>query len=158
MSRDFYKELNKELITLLDRAWFTNLANASALLMQKITAINWTGFYLAYENRLFLGPFQGKPACLRIDFGKGVCGTAAQTQKTLVIGDVHEFPGHIACDSASASEIVIPLILNGRTLGVLDVDSPKLNRFTEQDKIGLELLAETLVASTHWPESFLATN
>src|ERR1700728_872409 len=103
---EFYKNLNQEMGTLLDKAWFTNLSNASALLMNQFENINWAGFYLAHGSELFLGPFQGKPACLRILFGKGVCGTAAQKKQTIIVDDVHLFEGHIACDSASRSEIV----------------------------------------------------
>ena len=112
--------------------------------------INWVGFYLVRDNQLVLGPFQGKPACIRIDFGKGVCGTAAAADTTQLVMDVHQFPGHIACDSASNSEIVIPLHHQGKVIGVLDIDSPLFARFTETDKIGLEACARLLEYSCDW--------
>ncbi|MBQ8076559.1 MAG: GAF domain-containing protein [Oscillospiraceae bacterium] len=121
-----------------------NLANASALLWQTLDGLNWAGFYLAEGDILVLAPFQGKPACIEIPFGKGVCGTAALSNQTVVVDDVHAFPGHIACDSASNSEIVIPLHANGKVIGVLDIDSPIFSRFTEEDKAGLEQFALTL--------------
>ncbi|MED3725624.1 GAF domain-containing protein [Priestia filamentosa] len=124
-----------------------NLANASSLLNQFLEEINWVGFYLTDEakNQLVLGPFQGLPACVRIPFGRGVCGTAAAEQKTLRVKDVHEFPGHIACDSASQSEIVVPIIKDGKTIGVLDIDSPIKNRFDEQDEKYLNQFVDVLV-------------
>ena len=121
-----------------------NLANASALLWQEMDGINWAGFYLAEEDLLVLGPFQGKPACIEIPFGKGVCGSAAASDSTFVVDDVHTFPGHIACDGASNSEIVIPLHSDGKVIGVLDIDSPLFSRFTSADKAGLEQFATTL--------------
>ena len=121
-----------------------NLANISALLYTSLPDINWAGFYLADEDRLILGPFQGNPACVEIAFGRGVCGTAAAQDKTQLVPDVHLFPGHIACDSASRSEIVIPLHRNGKVIGVLDIDSPSIARFTKEDREGLELLASVL--------------
>ena len=121
-----------------------NLANAAALLWQTLPEINWAGFYLLEQDKLVLGPFQGKPACIEIPFGKGVCGTAAATGKTILVANVHEFDGHIACDSASNSEIVVPLFVNGTLFGVLDIDSPVFNRFTETDKRGLEQFAAIL--------------
>jgi GAF domain-containing protein len=122
-----------------------NLANASALLNQFLTDVNWVGFYTTEENELVLGPFQGLPACVRIPFGKGVCGTAAQNRLTERVADVHQFPGHIACDAASQSEIVIPMVKNGELLGVLDIDSPIKNRFDEIDQKYLEAFVETLI-------------
>jgi GAF domain-containing protein len=122
-----------------------NLANASALLNQGLQDINWVGFYLWEEGELVLGPFQGLPACVRIPSGKGVCGTAASRQQTVRLDNVHEFPGHIACDAASNSEIVVPLVKDGLLLGVLDIDSPKLNRFDEIDQVFLEAFCERLV-------------
>lgn len=122
----------------------TNLANASALLYETLPELNWAGFYLYRDGALLLGPFQGKTACTRIAMGKGVCGTAAETDVTQLVPNVHEFPGHIACDSASNSEIVVPLHKNGALYGVLDIDSPKLERFTEEDKVGLERFARVL--------------
>ncbi|MEK4028455.1 MULTISPECIES: GAF domain-containing protein [Bacillaceae] len=122
-----------------------NLSNASALLNQFLDRINWVGFYLAEGEELILGPFQGLPACVRIPFGKGVCGTAASERKTQRIADVHSFPGHIACDAASQSEIVVPLLKDGRLIGVLDIDSPETNRFDETDEEMLEAFATALV-------------
>ena len=121
-----------------------NLANASALLNQALADINWVGFYLREGDKLVLGPFQGKTACIEIPFGRGVCGTAAAKDETQLVKDVHEFPGHIACDSASNSEIVIPLHKNGAVAAVLDIDSPVCCRFTEADKEGLESLVPIL--------------
>ncbi|MDF2911470.1 MAG: hypothetical protein K0Q56_2351 [Sporolactobacillus laevolacticus] len=122
-----------------------NLANASAWLNECLDTINWVGFYLLEDNELVLGPFQGKTACIRIPMGKGVCGTAAQEKEILRVPDVHEFPGHIACDAASRSEIVVPLIKEGALIGVLDIDSPVCDRFSEDDQQFLEAFAETLV-------------
>ena len=121
-----------------------NLANLSALLNDALTDINWVGFYLAEGDTLVLGPFQGKPACIEIPFGKGVCGTAAALDATQLVPDVHAFPGHIACDGASNSEIVIPLHRGGEVVGVLDIDSPVLDRFSEEDREGLEALAAVI--------------
>ena len=115
-----------------------NLANVSAAIWQEMDRINWAGFYLMEGGKLVLGPFQGKPACIEIAVGKGVCGTAVAERKTQLVEDVHQFPGHIACDSASNSEIVVPIHVNGEVWGVLDIDSPYLNRFTEEDRLGLE--------------------
>lgn len=120
------------------------LANAAALLYDTLEDINWAGFYLAKENVLWLGPFQGKPACVRIPFGRGVCGTAAATGETQLVPDVHAFKGHIACDCASNAEIVVPIFVNGTLYGVLDIDSPTLGRFTAEDQIGLEAFARAL--------------
>ena len=122
----------------------TNLANASALLNEKLSDINWVGFYTMKNGQLVLGPFQGKVACTIIPLGKGVCGNAAAQDRTLVVPDVHAFPGHIACDSASNSEIVIPMHRNGEVFGVLDIDSPVLGRFTEKDREGLEAFVRVL--------------
>ena len=115
-----------------------NLANASALLWQEMPDINWVGFYKMTDGALVLGPFQGKPACIRIPVGRGVCGTAVAQDKTQLVYNVHDFPGHIACDSASNSEIVLPIHVNGEIWGVLDIDSPHIGRFTEEDQAGLE--------------------
>ena len=130
-----------------------NLANISALLYTSLPDINWAGFYLADGDRLILGPFQGNPACVEIAFGRGVCGMAAAQDKTQLVPDVHLFPGHIACDSASRSEIVIPLHRNGKVIGVLDIDSPSSARFTEEDREGLELLV-SILEKTLWLQSF----
>ncbi|MBM7692907.1 GAF domain-containing protein [Peribacillus deserti] len=122
-----------------------NLSNAAALLTQFLDRVNWVGFYLMDGKELVLGPFQGLPACVRIPLGKGVCGTSATKEATVRVEDVHQFPGHIACDAASQSEIVIPLLVNGELLGVLDIDSPEKNRFDEKDQEMLEKFVKTLV-------------
>lgn len=124
-----------------------NLANISALLWETLPDINWAGFYQLMDGALVLGPFQGKPACIRIPLGKGVCGTAAAEGKTQRVDNVHEFPGHIACDSASNSEIVLPLYRGGELWGVLDIDSPQLSRFTREDQEGLEEAAQRISAA-----------
>ena len=123
-----------------------NLANTSALLWEALADINWAGLYLMDSGKLVLGPFQGKPACIEIPLGRGVCGTAAAQDKTIRVNDVHAFPGHIACDSASNSEIVIPLHKDGAVVGVLDIDSPLPGRFTPEDQTGLEELARIIEA------------
>jgi GAF domain-containing protein len=121
-----------------------NLANASALLWQELSDINWAGFYKMESGILVLGPFQGKPACIEIPVGRGVCGTAVAQDKTQLVYDVHQFPGHIACDCASNSEIVVPIHVRGEIWGVLDIDSPTVGRFTEEDRTGLERFAKVL--------------
>ena len=121
-----------------------NLANTSAAIWQAMEDINWAGFYIMEAGKLVLGPFQGKPACIEIPVGKGVCGTAVAERATQLVEDVHAFPGHIACDSASNSEIVVPIFKDGAVWGVLDIDSPRVGRFTEADKAGLEQLAKLL--------------
>lgn len=142
-----YKTVLQQLVSLSEDVTHpvTLLANASALLGQFLKEINWVGFYIWEKDQLWLGPFQGLPACTQIPLGKGVCGTAAQQQKTLVIPNVHDFPSHIACDSASLSEIVIPLVAKGKLYGVLDIDSPIENRFDEKDRIYLEKFVEVLM-------------
>lgn len=115
-----------------------NLANAAALLYHTLDGLNWAGFYLLEGDTLVLGPFQGRPACIEIPVGRGVCGTAAAEDRTQLVRDVHQFPGHIACDSASNSEIVVPIRVNGKIVGVLDLDSPHIGRFTAEDQTGLE--------------------
>lgn len=125
----------------------SNLANAAALLYHTLPDLNWAGFYLLRRGALRLGPFLGRPACVLIPLGRGVCGTAAARGETLLVPDVHAFPGHIACDAASASELVIPLRLDGALYGVLDLDSPKKGRFTEADRTGLEAFARALEAA-----------
>lgn len=141
-----YELVQKQLSALIEDETnrIANLSNAAALLNQFLDEINWVGFYLYEEGQLILGPFQGLPACVRIPMGKGVCGTSAATEKTLRIEDVHQFPGHIACDAASRSEIVIPLMKDGKLIGVLDIDSPVTDRFDEIDQQGLEKFAEIL--------------
>src|SRR5215210_8156412 len=121
-----------------------NMANAAALIFETLPDVNWVGFYRNVGGELVLGPFQGRPACIRIPFGTGVCGAAAETRQVHRVEDVHAFPGHIACDSASNSEIVVPLIRDGELLGVLDIDSPKTARFTEEDEAGCVKLGEIL--------------
>jgi len=128
--------------------FIANAANLAALLFHSLPDLNWAGFYFFKEEALVLGPFQGKPACVRIAMGKGVCGTAARDRKTIVVPDVDKFPGHIACDSASRSEIVIPLVRFDRVIGVLDLDSPSLARFDEEDRRGLEALADVFLNAT----------
>jgi len=155
-----YPENKQEMYSLLlaqlnglmegEREPIPNLANMSALLFQAMKQINWAGFYLMKDGVLLLGPFQGNPACIRIPVGRGVCGTAARTLKTQLVPDVHLFPGHIACDAQSRSEIVIPLIQDGVLLGVLDIDSPVQNRFDEGDQAGLEQLCKKLISGCDW--------
>jgi L-methionine (R)-S-oxide reductase len=147
-----YSLLQKDLMALVEgvREPVPNLANASALLWQGLQNINWAGFYLVDGDRLVLGPFQGKPACIYIPAGKGVCGTAVAEDRTLRVDDVHEFPGHIACDSASRSEIVIPIRDGKRIVGVLDVDSPLPARFDSLDQEGLEGLVRILERACVW--------
>lgn len=141
-----YQLLAKQLRSFLGEEPFfiPALSNASALLKEALQEVNWAGFYLMKDKRLVLGPFQGKPACIHIAIGKGVCGTAVQKDQTMLVSDVHEFPGHIACDSASNSEIVVPIHKNGEIVGVLDIDSPIKNRFTKEDQEGLELFVREL--------------
>ena len=141
-----YEKLKKEVRALIDGVPYeiANLANISAALWQALENINWVGFYLMNGGKLVLGPFQGKPACIEIPLGRGVCGTAAQNQKAVLVEDVHQFPGHIACDSASNSEIVVPIFKNGAVYGVLDIDSPYFARFTQEDQRGLEEIVKIL--------------
>jgi len=148
-----YRLLGQQLASLMDGEThpLPNLANASALLWQAMEKINWVGFYLNTGNQeLLLGPFQGKTACIRIPFSRGVCGAAAREMRTQLVYDVHQFPGHIACDSASNSEIVVPLMKNGQLLGVLDIDSPITGRFDREDQAGLEAVAALLSQHCDW--------
>lgn len=147
----FYKELNQILIALIgdEPSWLANLANAAGLLFDQMEDINWAGFYILHDNFLVLGPFQGKPACTRIPVGKGVCGTAAAMAKTILVPDVHQFPGHIACDACSRSEIVLPFFVDGILTGVLDIDSPVYNRFDAADVRGLEEFIALLQNNLH---------
>jgi GAF domain-containing protein len=144
----FYTLLNQQAMAIIDSEYdlIANMANISALLFNQLSDVNWAGFYLYKENQLVLGPFQGQVACIRIPMGKGVCGTAAEQRQTLCVEDVHEFDGHIACDSASNSEIVIPIVINDRLIGVLDIDSPVFSRFDHDDKQGLERLVKMFEA------------
>ena len=152
-----YALLKKQLQSLLEgeENWLANLANTSALIYEALPDLNWAGFYLNIGPELVLGPFQGKPACVRIPLGKGVCGTTAERREAIVVPDVHQFPGHIACDEVSQSELVLPMITpEGRLLGVLDLDSPSLDRFSAADAQGLSELVSVLIAATSWPEEF----
>lgn len=152
--RAFYQQLNSNLAVLIEgeKDAIANLANAAALLFAEIEKINWSGFYLLKQGELVLGPFQGKPACIRIAIGKGVCGTAVARRKSIVVPDVHQFPGHITCDVNSQSEIVIPIIVANQVMGVLDIDSPILERFDHEDQQGLENFASILVKAINWQE------
>ncbi len=145
---ELYANLQSQLRSLLEgeRDFIANAANFSSLLYHSLPDLNWTGFYLSQGEELVLGPFQGQPACVRIAMGKGVCGTAAEQRQTILVDNVHDFPGHIACDSASNSEIVVPLVKHERLLGVLDLDSPSFARFDEEDALGLNELTEILIA------------
>lgn len=151
---DSYKLIHTQLKSLLENETHVipNLGNASALLNLALTDIIWVGFYLVKNGELLLGPFQGKPACIHIPIGKGVCGTAVSQGKAQLVPDVHSFPGHIACDSESKSEIVIPIFVNNSVVGVLDIDSPIYNRFDEIDREGLKEVVRILASSCNWLE------
>ena len=144
----FYKELQAQVSALIanEQDIIANMANISALLFDALDLVNWVGFYRVLDEQLVLGPFQGKVACIRIPLGKGVCGTAADTGITQRIGDVHQFSGHIACDAASNSEIVVPVKVNGKVIAVLDIDSISFDRFDEQDQQGIETIVKHLEA------------
>ena len=146
---EFYQELRVQLASLLhgERDPIANAANTAALIYQSLPRINWAGFYFLQGTELVLGPFQGKPACVRIAIGKGVCGAAAEKRASVVVPDVFAFPGHIACDAASRSELVVPLVARGELLGVLDLDSPEPGRFDDEDRIGCEALAAVYLES-----------
>lgn len=148
---EFYRELELQLASLFEGEHdaIANAANMSALLFMAMPELNWAGFYFLPEGTdvLVVGPFQGKPACVRIPIGKGVCGTAVATRETILVPDVHAFPGHIACDAASQSELVVPLIRDGKVLGVLDLDSPRAGRFDAEDQAGVERLVARYLAS-----------
>ena len=146
---ELYDQLAAQLSSLLagERDLIANAANFSSLIFHSLPDLNWAGFYFEKDGELVLGPFQGRPACMRISPGQGVCGAAAANCATTIVPNVHEFPGHIACDSASNSEIVIPLLEGQRLIGVLDLDSPKLSRFDEEDAAGLEMLVKILLSS-----------
>ena len=145
-----YREVGVQLSGLFsgERSGLANAANMCALLYQMLAGVNWVGFYFLQGRELVLGPFQGKVACVRIPMGRGVCGTAAARREILVVPDVNEFPGHIACDAASRSEIVLPLVQAGRLLGVLDLDSPNLSRFDHEDRDGLQAAVDLLLQSS----------
>ncbi len=142
-----YQYMNVKMVGLLsaEEDWLANLSNAAALVWLLLEDINWAGFYLMKDGQLKLGPFNGKPACTSIEVGKGVCGTAVASKEVQLVKNVHDFPGHIACDSASNSEIVLPIIVDGQVVAVLDIDSPILNRFDEEDQAGLVKVVDTLV-------------
>lgn len=147
---ELYTSLAAQLRSLLEdeRDFIANAANFSSLIYHVLPDLNWAGFYLHKDGELVLGPFQGKPACVRIAIGKGVCGTAAEKRETMLVENVHEFPGHIACDSASNSEVVVPIIKDGHLIGVLDLDSPLIGRFDAEDQAGLESLVEIFLKSS----------
>ncbi len=153
--KELYHLLLEQLKALLENEPYAipNLSNASALLNLALTEINWVGFYLLHNSELLLGPFQGKPACIHIPIGKGVCGTAVLQEQTQLVPDVHAFPGHIACDSASRSEIVIPIHARGRVIGVLDIDSPITGRFDQLDQEGLEEFVRILEDGCDWAQN-----
>ncbi|MGR5367653.1 GAF domain-containing protein [Photobacterium damselae] len=142
----FYKRLTQQALALIEgeKDLIANISNICALLNMELEDINWVGFYLLKDDQLVLGPFQGKPACVRIPVGRGVCGTAVSEKKVQRVADVHAFPGHIACDAVSNSEIVLPLIVSGEVIGVLDIDSPSLSRFDQNDELGLIYFIEEL--------------
>lgn len=152
--KKFYGYLNLKLTGLIceEEDWLANLSNASALLWLLLEDINWAGFYLYKKGELILGSFQGKPACTHIQVGNGVCGTVAETRETQIIGNVNEFEGHIACDAASQSEIVVPIVYEDKLIGVLDIDSPILNRFNEEDGRYLEKFVELLNKYINWSD------
>jgi GAF domain-containing protein len=147
---ELYADLASALTGLVggERDWVANAANTAALIYTSLPDLNWAGFYMLKAGELVLGPFQGQPACIRIALGRGVCGTAAATLTTQIVRDVHAFPGHIACDAASASELVVPLLKDGRLIGVLDLDSPSLARFDAEDAAGIERLAAIFVTAS----------
>jgi GAF domain-containing protein len=145
---EFYQELQGQVLALIadEQDYIANMANISALLFDVLEYVNWVGFYRVIDDQLVLGPFQGKIACIRIPIGKGVCGTAAKTGETQRIDDVHQFPGHIACDAASNAEIVVPVIVAGKVVAVFDIDSINFNRFDDEDQLGIETIVKHLEA------------
>lgn len=150
--RTRYQTMQQQLSALLEEEtfWLSNLSNTASHLFHSLTDINWAGFYLMKDGELVLGPFMGKTACVRIPVGKGVCGTAVKEKQPQLVKNVFDFPGHIACDADSRSEIVIPLTVNGNIIGVLDIDSPSDARFDEEDLAGLEKYVEILIKKTDW--------
>jgi L-methionine (R)-S-oxide reductase len=149
--QELYKVLNDQLTALIgdEKDTIANMANFSSHIYHSLKDINWLGFYILKDGELVLGPFQGKPACIRIAVGQGVCGTAAKNEETIIVNNVHEFEGHITCDIASNSEIVVPIMYKNKVYGVLDIDSPKRGRFDEQDQAGLETIIKTLVSKSN---------
>lgn len=153
--RQAYQSLAQQTAALFsaEQDWLANCAQFSALIFQQVPNLNWAGFYLNRQQELVLGPFQGKVACVRIPFAKGVCGACARTEQTQLVHDVHAFPGHIACDTASNSEIVIPLKIAGKLWGVFDIDSPLIGRFDTIDQHGLERCLQIMIDATRWPKA-----
>lgn len=151
--REIYEKLADQIAALVagETDLVANAANTAAAIYHALPDVNWAGFYFLQGHQLVLGPFQGKPACIRIPLGTGVCGSAAAERRSLVVPDVHQFPGHIACDAASNSEIVVPLLVDGRLRGVLDLDSPSIGRFDDADRAGLEQIAAVFTAACRWP-------
>ena len=149
-----YKVITEQVRAFLEEEphYVSAMSNISALLMQTLEELNWAGFYLMRDGRLTVGPFQGKPACIHIEVGKGVCGTSVERDETILVPDVHLFPGHIACDSASNAEIVIPIHKNGKIMGVLDIDSPKTGRFSGEDRDGLEEMVREMETLLQWDD------
>lgn len=149
-----YRFMNIKLIGLIsdEKDWLSSLCNASALFWLLLDDINWVGFYFMKDGKLVLGPFQGKPACVNIEIGKGVCGKCAETKEKQIVKNVHEFPGHIACDGASNSEIVLPIVIDGEVIGVLDIDSPNIDRFDSEDGKGLAKIVDTLIKYINFDE------
>jgi len=154
---NFYKFLNTKVLGLIceEDDWLANLANVSAKLYEYLDDINWCGFYLFKNKELILGPFQGKSACTHIQIGAGVCGTAALNKKSILVDDVDKFEGHIACDSASKSEIVIPIIVDNNLIAVLDIDSPFISRFDSDDVLGIEKIVDTIIKNIAFPRKFI---
>lgn len=149
---DTYADLRRDAVALIDgeRDWLANLANLAALVYERLEGLNWAGFYLMRGGELVLGPFQGRPACVRIAVGKGVCGTAVATRSSQCVVDVHAFPGHIACDPRSRSELVVPITVDGVVVGVLDLDSDRPGRFDGADQAGVEALVEAFTPLVDW--------
>lgn len=149
-----YELINAQVQALIsgESDMIANMANIAAVLFNNLEQVNWAGFYLYKQEQLVLGPFQGQPACIRIPMGKGVCGTAAFRRETMVVADVHEFSGHIACDAASNSEVVVPIVVDNQLIGVLDIDSPITERFDDDDRLGLEMLVNTFEKSLNTAE------
>lgn len=152
--KELYHKLQKRVESQIanERDWLANLSNCAQLFGKLVPDVNWIGFYLFRKGELVLGPFSGNPAVTRIQLGKGVCGTSAESGKAVLVPNVHEFPGHIVCDIISQSEIVVPMFWEGRLLGVLDVDSPLLNRFDLEDKEGFERVIQVILEGTNWSE------
>lgn len=153
---ELYEFLDRSIAAILkdESDWLANLCNTTALIWDVMKDINWVGFYLIKEGQLVLGPFQGKLACTRINLGEGVCGTSAERRESIVVEDVHAFSGHIACDSTSNSELVVPIVLDDRILGVLDIDSPQYKRFDIEDKEGFERIVETILKHIEFPSKY----